>query len=89
MSIVRAIREWLWRAVVLQQDERHPVVWYDAEVGAFLSGDQTAPGGAVKGSSAASAGLAAATCVRELALIFEVSDGAYVQGCIVIGLQWG
>ncbi|KAG2432693.1 hypothetical protein HYH02_006677 [Chlamydomonas schloesseri] len=64
-SVLRAFASWLWTAVIL--DERRAGVTYDVDTGAFttatgLSGYPDAQGAA----------LAAATCVRELALLFEV-----------------
>ncbi|GLI71533.1 hypothetical protein VaNZ11_016761 [Volvox africanus] len=68
VSLVRVFHEWLWRTVIMLQDDRHPVVWFDAEVGAFMSADSAASGK----TTATSAGLASATCVRELSLLFEL-----------------
>ncbi|GIL90275.1 hypothetical protein Vretimale_16340 [Volvox reticuliferus] len=66
VSVVRVFHEWLWRTVIMLQDDRHPVVWYDAEVGAFVSAESAVSGKATLPS------LASATSVRELSLIFEL-----------------
>ncbi|GIL68586.1 hypothetical protein Vafri_21836 [Volvox africanus] len=68
VSVVRVFHEWLWRTLIMLQDDRHPVVWFDAEVGAFVSAESAASGKATP----TSAGIASATCVRELSLIFEL-----------------
>ncbi|GLC71537.1 hypothetical protein PLESTF_001132700 [Pleodorina starrii] len=79
VSIVRALQDWLWRTIVGSKEERHPAVWYDAEVGAFVTGD-----GSNKGSSS-SVDIASATSIRELSLIFELfgpcAASDLTQGC--------
>ncbi|EFJ41345.1 hypothetical protein VOLCADRAFT_107742 [Volvox carteri f. nagariensis] len=71
VSVVRAMHEWLWRTVIFLHDDRHPMVWYDAEVGAFQSAESTVCSTGKVGA-ASSASLASATSVRELSLIFEL-----------------